>query len=204
MNNPLSVDRYIKLITEDELDIDAIKKWFQCIVKYAPSGTLKTISIDDKPKGVSLIHQSDGRHSYLVPLTRDLSDSEVGKIVKKFAKLNLVDSFDVETNETRLSAGDDAGISIDASKHLALCTTLAKQKHEDWVRERTGAGWRYGTTFDADEKTHPLLRPWDQIPDRYKQPDMEWPQKLVSILNDQGYAIIPQVELQKLLRDLRG
>jgi hypothetical protein len=208
MDHPVSIERYIKLITKEALDTGVIKKWFHCVTTHAPSGIIRTISTTDNkgaPKSVSLVHQeSDHQHAYLVPLTRDLSEPEIETIVNAFVDTELVDNFDVETNETRLLASDHTGVSLDAAKHLQLCSALAKQKHEDWVRERTGAGWRYGTKFDDDERTHPLIRPWDQIPDRYKQPDMDWPQKLMQTLNDQGYAIVPKDKLDRLMTLLQG
>ena len=168
---------------------------------------LKIISMVNhkgKPCGVCLVHRvcDNDRHSYFI-LLRDLSHEEIEKIVKEFAEDQPKLDFDVETNETQLVAKDNTGITLDAAKHVALCTALAKQKHIDWMRERTDAGWRYGSTFNADEKTHPLLRPWDQLPDRYREPDMNWPQKLVSMLNDQGYAVIQKDELDRLLKLLR-
>ena len=83
--------------------------------------------------------------------------------------------------------------------HLALCTALAKQRHTDWVRERTDAGWRYGVTFDQTEKTAPLLRPWEQLPDQYRRPDLNLPQTLITGLNDQGYVVISRADLDQLL-----
>ena len=62
---------------------------------------------------------------------------------------------------------------------------------------------RDGAEFDADEKTHPLILPWDQLPDRYKKADMSWPQQLIHMLNDQGYAVIDKNELDRLMRKLR-
>ena len=204
----LSIERFIKLITKEELDKKAAKAWYHCVIKHAPVGVAKTINmVDDKgkPHGVALIHrEGETTNSYLVPLTRDLSDDEIDKIVHGFSEKNPDLDFQIETNETKLSASDYSGLSLDASKHMALCTALEKQKHENWVRERNKSGWRYGTEFDQDEKTHPLILPWDQLPDRYKQPDMEWPQKLVHMLNSEGYAIIPKEELNDLLRIMRS
>jgi hypothetical protein len=208
-SKPLDVDRYITLNVKKELDKNIVKKWFKCVGTYSPSGIIRTINIVDnkgKPTSVSLVHRIkiEGEHCYLIPLTRDLSSHEVEKIVKEFAEDEPDLDFDIETNEIKLLAKDCAAISLDTAKHIALCNALAKTKHEDWVRERTNAGWRYGVTFDVDEKTHPLIRPWDQLPDRYKEPDMDWPQKLVSLLNDQGYAVIQKDELERLLNMLRG
>ncbi len=208
--DPLIVERYISLMTKNELDKDDIGAWYHCVVNHAPVGITRTINVVDKkgkPEAVALVHRVCGEkevHCYLVPLTRDLSHEEVDKIVKSFAEKRPKLDFDIETQATSLNAKDHSGISMDHSKHIALCSALEKQKHEDWVRERTDGGWRYGTTFDADEKTHPLILPWDQLPDRYKEPNLDWPNKLISILNDQGYAIIDKDELEKLLALLRG
>lgn len=198
------MDRFIKLLVDHPLSKPVVRMWYNCVVESAPSGITNSITVhdDDEVRHVArLIHQRmDKRHAYLVPLTRDLRDSEIDHIVDQFALMQPDLDFDIETNETKLRARDDDTIPLDAARHLALCTALAKQKHESWMRERAGAGWRYGVTFDADEKTHPLLRPWDQLPERYKQPDLDWPQQLVSMLNDNGYVVIPREELAKLMQ----
>ena len=208
-NEPVNLDRFIKLITKNELDKKDIGAWYRCVVNHAPSGIIRSFSIVNKkgkPKSVALVHRVNDNdlHSYLVPLTRDLSEVETETIVKEFAEIRPNLDFDIETHATTLHAMQYGTISLDAAKHLALCTAMEKQKHQDWMRERTDAGWRYGTKFDADEKTHPLLLSWDQLPDRYRSPDMDWPQKLVDMLNDQGYAVIDKQELHRLVTMLRN
>ena len=197
------MDRFIKLVTDKPLDKDHIKAWFNCVNEHAPSGVINSVSVQDDDSHrhvVRMVHQRTDHHAYLIPLTRNLRDGEIDVIVRQFADRQPNLDFDVETNETRLRAKDDDVIPLDAVKHLTLCTALAKQKHETWMRERTDAGWRYGVKFDADEKTHPLLRPWDQVPDRYKVPDLDWPQQLVKMLNDHGYVILPRDELEKFTK----
>jgi hypothetical protein len=93
-------------------------------------------------------------------------------------------------------------IPLDAAKHVSLCTALAKQRHEDWVRDHSNAGWRFGPVVDATEKTHPLLRPWDQLPDRFRVPDLAWPQRLVNMLNDNGYVVMSRDAMERLTRSL--
>lgn len=198
------VDRFIKLVTDERLPRPAIRSWFNSVSSQAPSGVINPISIDsdDHERHVTrLIHQvrGDNRHAYVIPLTRNLHPSEVDQIVEIFAKAHPSLDFDVETNDTRLRAKDDGMLPIDSKQHLALCLAFAKQQHEDWLRERGDAGWRFGEAFDADAKTHPLLRPWDQLPDRYKQPDLDWPQKLVSLLNANGYVVLQRETLDRLM-----
>jgi hypothetical protein len=201
------MDRFIKLTVDQPLDKNHVKAWFNCVIEHAPSGIVNSVTVEDDEHHrhvVRLVHQRlKHRHAYLIPITRNLRDGEVDTIVHEFADQQPALDFDVETSETSLRAKDDDVIPLDATKHLALCNALAKQKHETWMRERTNAGWRYGVDFDADEKTHPLLRPWDQLPERYKVPDLDWPQQLVSMLNDNGYAVIPRNELEKLTKPSR-
>lgn len=203
-DQPLHIDRHISLITTKPLDPDDAKAWYHCVQAHAPSGVVISVpATDDQgdPKEVRMVHRvlDDDRHAYLVPLRRDLSDKEVETIVHAFADEKPSMNFDVETNETRLLAKDYCEIPLDAAKHLALCTALAKHRHENWMRERSDGGWRYGVKYDDKEKTHPLLRPWDQLPDRYRTPDMDWPQMMLNMLNDHGYAILPKEELDRLL-----
>ena len=197
------MDRFIKLLTDEPLDKPTIRAWFNCVTSTAPSGVVNPITVHDDGNVrhvARLVHQTMAQtHAYLVPLTRDLRASEVDEIVEQFAVEQPSLDFDVETNETRLRAKDDDAIPLDAAKHLTLCIALAKQQHEAWVRERAGCGWHYGVAFDSSEKTHPLLRPWDQLPEHYKIPDLDWPQQLVGMLNDNGYVVIAREELVKLI-----
>jgi hypothetical protein len=200
------MDRFIKLTTDEPLDKSIVRAWFNCIIAHAPSGIVHAVSVEDddgERHVVKLIHRtSAGNHSYVVPLTRNLHRDEVDHLVDQFAELYPKLDFDIETSETRLKASDETSIPLDADKHLRLCTAFAKQRHEEWVRDYNNAGWRFGTAFDADEKTHPLLRPWDQLPDRFRVPDLTWPQRLVSMLNDNGYVVMPRASLERLTKSL--
>ncbi|ACL55954.1 hypothetical protein [Methylobacterium nodulans] len=52
-------------------------------------------------------------------------------------------------------------------------------------------------------RTHPLLRPWAELPDQFKIPNLEEPQALLDFLNDQGYAIVTKGELEAMLTLMR-
>lgn len=209
MSRPLNLLRYIKLTTTDALDKAQAKAWRNCVRDLGPQGIVVTVSAtdnDNKPQSVAMIHRvsEDDAHSYLVPLARDLSDDEVTRIVEAFAADHPDIDFDVQTQAMRLTAREKNALTLDQEQHMMLCMAMAKQQHEDWMRERSDAGWRYGPSFSPAHKTHPLLRPWDQLPDRFRKPDMDWPQKLVSMLNGQGYAVIRKDELEKIMGLIQG
>lgn len=206
----LTVARHITLIAETELDREVVRCWFTCVREHAPKGAVTVAhTVDDRgfPATVSLVHREagDGKHAYIVPLARDLLDDEAQKIVDSFASENPKLDFDIETSAAyALPPREAAGLDIDQNRYLNLCTALAKKRHEDWMRERTDAGWRYGVKFSERERTHPLLRPWDQLPDRFKQVDLEAPQQVVDLLKDEGYLLVAKDDLDRLLSGLRG
>lgn len=52
--------------------------------------------------------------------------------------------------------------------HLATLdsgnTPDPKASHENWLKVKETAGWRYGTTKDETLKTHPAFLPYEQLP----------------------------------------
>ena len=187
---------------KEELPQNDVSRWYRVCKTNLPSGTMATIqTTTDKgqPESVSLIHRElENENDYIVPVTRDLLPSEIQNVVDDAVKtLNDYD-FDISTNSRALKVASTPTIKVEHEKFFELCLAVAKQKHEAWVRERSNAGWRYGTTFNIASKTHPLLLPWDQLPDHYRKPDMETPQLVVSLLDNQGYAIVSKEELGKM------
>lgn len=49
--------------------------------------------------------------------------------------------------------------------------TSPAQAHESWLKQKTDDGWVYGELKDADLKTHPCIRPYDELPADQKVKD---------------------------------
>lgn len=43
--------------------------------------------------------------------------------------------------------------------------------HNEWMREKEAAGWKYGEVKDPEKKEHPCLVPYDQLPIEQKAKD---------------------------------
>jgi hypothetical protein len=206
---PLAIPRFVALVSREPVDQDTVKRWFKSVKIAAPIGTILAIpTTDDKgmPRTVCLVHrETSQKHLYLVPLTRDLSESEAAKIVAAFTQVAPDGEFEVETSASHLATQDAAETDVvfDEDKYHTLCMAWAKRQHETWMKSRVDQGWRYGTELSMDHKTNPLLRPFDQLPDQYRKPNLEEPQALLDLLNDQGYAIITKEELASMLTLMR-
>ena len=44
-------------------------------------------------------------------------------------------------------------------------------QHEQWVRAKEQAGWKYGPVKDGRKKTHPLLIPFSELPPHEQRKD---------------------------------
>lgn len=208
MQEPLSISRFIAVVTEHSLNKEVIGAWFRCVRGHTKGLTLNIPSTDDRgmPRTVCLVHrEQDGEHRYIIPLTRDLSSEEAERIVDTF--VDLYPDLDFDVQATAIFAPEPSYslpvIDVEQEKYVALCTAWAKRQHDQWMQERQDNGWRYGTAFSLRDKTNPLLRPWDQLPDRFKAPNLEEPQALLDLLNDQGYTVITKSELEAMLSLMR-
>lgn len=47
----------------------------------------------------------------------------------------------------------------------------SRSQHEQWLAQKQAAGWRRGPVKDAKKKTHPLMVPFDELPDWERRKD---------------------------------
>ncbi|MGY6532431.1 RyR domain-containing protein [Glycocaulis sp.] len=45
-------------------------------------------------------------------------------------------------------------------------------QHQQWLEEKAGAGWRYGPTRDDEKKIHPMMVPFEALPESEKRKDV--------------------------------
>lgn len=203
------ISRFIALTTRDPLAPAQVRAWFRAVRATAPNGVPTTVPVigeDGAPTPVPLVHRQAGDgHHYLVPLTRDLGEAEAEAVVRAFAARVPDLDFDVRATIPATAApAATTPLPVDQERYLTLCAAFAKRQHARWLKERTDAGWRYGPSVSLRSKTHPLLRPWDELPDRFRTIDPALPQMLLDLLNEQGFAVITKDELDSLMALSRG
>lgn len=48
--------------------------------------------------------------------------------------------------------------------HLANPDSKPSHSHDEWLREKAEAGWKFGPVKDAEKKEHPCCVPYDELP----------------------------------------
>ena len=56
---------------------------------------------------------------------------------------------------------------------FALANPLANpiDQHESWYQEKLAAGWKYGPTKDPEQKTHPCMVTYAELPEEQRKKD---------------------------------
>jgi hypothetical protein len=71
------------------------------------------------------------------------------------------------------------GVALHMTDHEAG----PQASHESWMAQKQADGWVYGDTKDADEKTHPCMVPFDQLPREQQAKDFIF-RGVVLVLSD--------------------
>lgn len=203
MSDETSIPYYIALVTARELNETTVKKWFTVVKVGLPEGLRSSVQVDSSGHGrvsVPLVcKEAEESFRYYIPLTRNLLEFEAEPIVRRVSREFPDLDFDIMVSKADVEDGpEEQKIEIAHEKYDALCRAFAKRQHEQWVADRLKAGWRYSTELSMANRTSPLLKAWDELPEELRQIDYDHPQALVNLLNDQGYAVVRKEELSAI------
>lgn len=70
-----------------------------------------------------------------------------------------------------------------------LTEQLAEHIHDIWARKRIVEGWRYGPLHNGEDKEHPDLVPYSQLPETEKDYDRETALEAIKAIIAFGYKI---------------
>lgn len=210
---PTKVGMYIRLETHRPLSKAEIRQFLETVDRYGPANVVSSLQMTNpktqEPEEVRVVRRKlkDGREQYDVPLKRDLTEREVVTILEAWDAYYPQGDFVLESSAEDLNAKREMladAIVLKQGKYEGLCEALAKTQHSSWIRERTTEGWRYGEKYDRRAKTHPMLRPWQELPEKYRKVDTDTPQTFLEELNRQGFMVVKADELDKLVEMAYG
>ena len=208
MSAETQIPCFVSLNVEREFTREAVCEWMALLDEHLPPGVRTTVRVDGRDGGSAyvpmLCKASKSMYRYMVPLTRHLIEDEARPIAEAASAAFPFD-FDIVVSKCEIEAGlAKDNIKIEDERYKAICQAFAKRQHEQWVKDRLSTGWRYSTTLSVADKTSPMLRSWDDLPESLRQVDYKQPQAMVDLLNDQGYAVISKDELAAIYKLVRN
>lgn len=181
-------DFYIQQRTPIILNAEEIQRWFFTVVMLAPEGV---IAGDDETSEFMLAAQEED-YLYRIPLSRHLTAGETERIVEGYMRVTEHD-FEIEISNVYRQNADfghpfENEIIMDEGARDILQQTYARQAHNEWIQEMMGNGYRFGLSMNITEKTHPAMRPYDDLPENYRR---------VAAANDQKLLDFYSVNIRK-------
>ena len=70
-----------------------------------------------------------------------------------------------------------------------LAELLAKNAHDVWAQQRITEGWTYGEKRDDQQKKHPCLVPYEDLPESEKEYDRIMSFETLKVILALGYGI---------------
>ena len=70
-----------------------------------------------------------------------------------------------------------------------LLKAMAKNVHEVWAKTRIAQGWQYGPERNDDEKRHPMLIPYEELPEEEKVYDRNTSVETLKLILKLGFKI---------------
>ena len=72
---------------------------------------------------------------------------------------------------------------------MALTEKLAENTHDVWAKGRIEQGWKYGKIRDDNNKLHPCLIPYSELPESEKEYDRNTALETIKLIQKLGYFI---------------
>lgn len=162
-------DFYILQRTSQPLDRESLRKWYHTVGLLAPQGVLSGDDDNDE----LMLGMQDTDYLYIIPLVRHLTAVEAEKIVTGYMRVTEHD-FNIETSNVYRADADfghpfEYDITLDEAARATIQDAMSRRNHNKWIQEQMDKGWRFGLDLDLVAKTHPAMRPWDDLPANYRR-----------------------------------
>lgn len=142
---------HITLITDHKLSNALLDKWVSIVSQLSTQNTIKDKKI--------FIKHIDNKYQYIIKLVDHLSKYDISFITAAWEHY-YQKSFEINASDQ---------YSLDDEELNVLLEKISKFLHNRWIDDSVSEGWRWGTTYNSKQKTHPALRNWDALPTEYRK-----------------------------------
>lgn len=185
---------YVRIIVPQKLSRSQFVLWFNTVDKTLPSGLIGQTQL--RPDTYSKFYSKklgNNRHTYVVPLVRDLDASEIHQLLKAWNQAYPDGDFVLDYSQPVEHMSTPAQ-DLPDQKIAKVMEDWSKQQHQKWMQDHMQRGWRFGTNLSVTNKTHPWLQPWESLPQIAKDKNMQACRDLLKTLHDYGYTVVQKLD----------
>jgi hypothetical protein len=182
---------YVQIIVPQQLTPTEFKLWYDCVEQNTPSGLTVSTSLSTGAHSTQSKFYSkktaNNKHAYVIPLARDLDQSELHAVLKAWCAAYTQGDFLLDYSQhTGIQA---PSTSVTQQRLDQILDAWGKQQHAKWTQAQVDKGWRYGVTMSTKHKTHPWLMPWESLPAQARAHNLTAMQDLFQVLEQFGMTL---------------
>jgi hypothetical protein len=180
---------YICLTTATPLSDQNLQSWIEAVIHSAPSGTITATQVPPNNENLCFYRRDlNDKNHYIASLSRDLNNDEATAIAKKFSEITPINNGKITWSQKPYSDDKPQKLSQDIIKAIAL--EAARMNHNRWVQRKLDEGWRYADQPSNKQRTSPVCRNWDQLPDAYKRAEYQRVSSLLEVLDQMNLRLV--------------
>lgn len=183
---------HVQIIVPKALSKAHVTQWFNCVKENVPSGLISNTQLptskDKKQSFYFMKRTHNGKYAYVIPLVRNLDASEVHAILKVWCETYPMGDFTFDYSQA-VNKIEPVHDLVQDTKWDQILDAWGKQQHQKWLQRHADEGWSYGAAMSTKNRTHPWMQPWESLPQKARQLNLQGVQDLITILKHFGYCI---------------
>lgn len=181
---------FISFTVKSPLDKQDVSKWKTLLAKIGPRDVIGTASVtvggEIKTSDFYVV-KCKGGYEYVTPLARDLTEDEAGMLAVGWSRLYDND-FELDFSQTQQARQRKKAIRDRVVTELS--EEIAKRLHSQWLDEKVSRRWNYGPRYSKTMRQHPMLLPWEQLPEKLRSAERDRVSKMFDILESVNLRLI--------------
>lgn len=180
---------YICLSTSEPIDDQCLKSWFHSVLSAGPSGNVVATQVPPEMNYLRFYRRKlHGEHCYVASLVRNLNGDEADKIANMFLVKQPTAMGKITWSQEPYQEDNREKLSEDILKSIAV--EAARMNHNRWVQTRMDEGWRFAASHNTKQKTSPICKNWDQLPEAYKRAEYHRVKTLLEIFDQMNLKLV--------------
>jgi RyR domain len=180
----------IELKTREPLPKGVAGAWARTVADHGPANITAETEIrsggEVKNSRLYCVKGKGGYH-YVVPLARDLTETEADAIAEAWHAAFTEGDFVINWSQEQQL--DDSIRESQEKMMISIAEEAAKRYHTNWYNQRVSENWSFGHKLDTKSRKHPMLQPWENLPDRFKLSERERIDALIGVLESMNLKI---------------
>lgn len=150
----------ITLILPNRLDKTLQSMWIRTIARHVPRDIIMECYA---------FHAHHAKYKYVMDISRALFDYEIDAIMEEWSS-KYSHNFNVETTQRNVVNKTHLKRYVGSVPPLVKDDSESKVKnyYNRWIDFKISEGWRYGQTYNENDKVSPNLLKWDNLGEEFK------------------------------------